>query len=77
MADYGIPNLDAMSSDELLTYAQRHKESPAAAVRLAARYADLKSLAIRERLSGKITFALDHESQADAVYRLIPKKHRW
>lgn len=84
-----VPNLDAMSADELMDFWMRHQRGrgrkelglygPGSvnATGSLAGYASNKATAISCRLRGDITSALMYEGIADRIYSKLPKSARW
>jgi hypothetical protein len=63
------PNLDAMSPEDLRTFADN-------AGRLAS-YASLKVSALRERAEGRVDDAIRAETICEQIYHLLPDDWRW
>jgi hypothetical protein len=64
-----IPNLDAMSQEELRAYCDYFS--------ILEKYCLLKDSAITGRLEGNIACALSLESKCDALYDSLPKQYQW
>lgn len=84
-----VPNLDAMTADELMTFWVEHQRGRGRA-RLGlhgrgsvnatadlANYASNKATAISCRLRGDITAATVYETIADNIYERLPISARW
>jgi hypothetical protein len=69
MVNLDVPNLDAMTAEELF-------ELGSELHRLAG-YADSKALAMRYRLAGKIELAQRQERRCEAIYNTLPPSWRW
>lgn len=86
-----VPNLDAMTLDELRQFQQQHvggvnyhmlfpKQHPKVAMlwtQRLVRYAELKAKAMQHRLNGAISMALAYEAAADSQYNELPAAARW
>lgn len=84
MTDVDIPNLDAMTRGDLDAYAEttsarasQERGATADWLRLAARFARYKSMAMVARETGRTQDALKYEVEADIAYSMIPKRMRW
>jgi len=66
---HDMPNLDAMTSDELTEASD--------AFRMLSLYAAKKARAMRERGNGNITSALSIEASCDRIYQTLPQSYRW
>lgn len=88
--DTNVPNLDAMSKDELMHFWFHHQRGRGARVlfpqggkgtRTAtsdlACYASNKATAMACRLRGEIAIALQYEAIADRVYDRLPAWAQW
>jgi len=72
-----IPNLDAMTEDDLLIFMQEVADADDDLSRNAYAYANRKLLAMVARRQGNISRAMQYENSADAIYHRIPQKDRW
>lgn len=87
-----VPNMDGMWEDDLLDWWLDYRKpsrskvaelvgsySPRAAriVRSLARYAYWKSHAMRARLRGDITLAVQRENICERIYQSLPRRARW
>ena len=75
-----IPNLDAMSIDELLTYMEGNSaiddwKTPGTFE--LCEYAACKARAIQFRLDGDIPKAITWEKICDLLYQMLPTELRW
>lgn len=84
-----VPNLDAMSQDELMQFWMQHQrgrgrkalglsgKGSVNTVGLLACYASNKATAMSCRLRGDIQSALVYEGIADNIYQRLPAQARW
>jgi hypothetical protein len=91
MSDNNVPNLDAMTSDELMTFWMRHQggrqgyrelfpnggPGTIRATSKLACYASNKATAMTCRLDGRIDTALMYEGIADRIYNELPDWAKW
>lgn len=84
------PNLDAESIDDLMTFWNKHQSGRASrelfpdggrgsktATADLANYASNKATAMRCRLAGNITGALQYEGICDRIFDRLPQIARW
>lgn len=72
-----IPNLDAMSADELDAWRTETDSHRTYRMRVAQEYARRKAIACRLRLDGDIARAVHMEQGCETLYARLPKKDRW
>lgn len=86
-----VPNLDAMSVDELRDFRHKyrkadlataqnlvgHIKAPVSAAKELARYADMKASAMLYRKNGHIQVAVRLEESCEAIYKALPPEARW
>ena len=72
-----IPNLDAMSADELDAWREATEPHRTYRMRVAQEYARRKAIAWRLRLDGDIARAIHMEQGCETLYARLPKKDRW
>ncbi len=64
--------------DQLSRFAKRHGKSTDPALYTLAQYASFKLFAVRSRLEGNISDALEHEANCEAIYKHdITPANRW
>lgn len=66
---HDMPNLDAMTPDELREASE--------AFRMLSLYASKKARAMRERGNGNITSALSIEASCERIYQTLTQSYRW
>ena len=71
-----IPNLDAISIDELHEFAIKG-ENEIKELAILVSYAKLKRRAMIARFDGNIMLALELESYCDGLYDSIPDERKW
>jgi hypothetical protein len=64
-----IPNLDAMTPEELREFSDR--------LTSLAQYASLKADAMERRALGKINDAIRAEAICEQIYQMLPDEWRW
>lgn len=88
-----VPNLDAMTPDQLKSFAVMYRnpradeamhmtgmaepEAAMEAAKLLAAYAINKQIAMENRAAGKIGVAIQHEDECDKIYERLPENLRW
>lgn len=88
-----VPNLDAMTSDQLKSFALMYRnprpeeavhmtgmaepESAMEAAKLLAVYATNKKIAMENRAAGNIGVAIQHEDECDKIYDRLPENIKW
>jgi hypothetical protein len=85
-----VPNLDAMTADDLMAFWMKHQAGRAAlelfpaggrgtrsTTAALANYASNKATAMQCRVRGDIQTALMYEGIADRIYAGLPKGSRW
>jgi hypothetical protein len=69
MPSFNVPNLDAMTPDELREFCDQTQHL--------SMYANLKAQAIEQRATGRINDALRAEAICEQIYQMIPDEWRW
>jgi hypothetical protein len=64
-----VPNLDAMTTDELHAFAGH--------ATTLSQYATMKAMAINSRKDGHVDDAVRVEAHCEKLYQLLPKEWRW
>lgn len=74
---FDIPNMDAMTADELRAFYDVNNRKRPQVLRDLAAYAINKAVAIDQRAQGNIAAALEYERIAESIYKALPRAAKW